>query len=411
MKLGIFIDGTFLPERDGASTRFANLPKELAMGGDDVVVFHCYRGWSDLGLISKAPFNTYFFPPRVFYEDFDYLMDVVRQSGITMIQMNDVENVSRLGYKLADKLDLHLAFEAHYHTSSLAAALGTSAKRIALLQRLERDVCRSADHVIVFTDKDRDRWIKLSQCSEDRVSTIPFGVAAIKPPVAVCTGGLTFLGNMFYEPNRRAVLRLAHEILPIVRRSLPSTAASVIGDIPDELRHVCFAANIQVHGEVAEPTTLLASQAIGLAPVSEGSGVRVKIMSYVSSGLPVVSTVTGAEGLRFPSVFEEATSERAAARCVDILKRRGYYASLAAQTSRLLQEHHHWSHIARRASGLYKAVSRLPRRTCECTPWHCSQAPMWIQEVLTKGRFGAQSAAESDFRLGIAGSGKCERFA
>jgi glycosyltransferase involved in cell wall biosynthesis len=410
MRLGIFIDGTFIPERDGASTRFANLPEQLAMAGGDVVVFHCYRGWSDLALISKAPFKTYFFPPTVFYKDFDCLTEVVRRSGITMIQMNDVETVSRLGYKLAGTLDLHLVFEAHYHTSSLAAALGASAKRIAFLRRLERDVCRAADHVIAFTDEDRNRWIAISQCPADRVSTIPFGVGAVKAAVSPPAGGLSFLGNMFYEPNRRAVLRLAHEILPIVRRSLPATPASVIGDIPDDLRKVCTAANIQVHGEVAEPAALLASESIGLAPVLEGSGVRVKIFSYVSSGLPVVSTAIGAEGIKFPSVFEEESSDGAAARCVDILKRPGHYASLVAETSRLLQDHHHWSHIARRASGLYQAISKLPRRTCESAPWQCSQAPMWIEEVITKGRFAAQPTAEADFRLGIAGSEKWERF-
>ena len=176
MQLGVFIDGTFMPERDGASARFAQLPSALVHSGTQLVVFHCYRGWSDLAQIAQAPFRTYLISPHDFYEDLEGLIGLVRETGVTTIQMNDAETVCRIGYPLAEALNLKIIFEAHYHTSTLAKSLGASHSRIAGLERLERDICRHLDHVIVFTEEDRRRWTTLSGCPSDRISIVPFGV-------------------------------------------------------------------------------------------------------------------------------------------------------------------------------------------------------------------------------------------
>ena len=43
---------------------------------------------------------------------------------------------------------------------------------------------------------------------------------------------------------------------------------------------------------------VLGVSGIGIAPLLEGAGTRLKILEYLSSGLPVVSTSVGAEGLQ-----------------------------------------------------------------------------------------------------------------
>jgi glycosyltransferase involved in cell wall biosynthesis len=413
MRLGVFIDGTFIPERDGASTRFAQLPRHLYQQGTPLVVFHCHRGWSDLDQIAKEPFKTYFFPPEVFYSDSDCVASVARKAGIDIIQMNDAETIKLIGYQLADALDVRMVYEAHYHTSTLAAALGASPARVEELRVLERDVCKCVDHLIVFTDEDRQRWITLSGCPPDRVSIIPFGVDSIHPgQYPSDRQGLVFLGNMFYEPNRRALQRMAADIVPAVRSVRPSTPVVIVGDIPSDLRSLCADAGMEAIGETPDPLPTLARAAVGLAPVSEGSGVRAKILRYLAAGMPVVATAAAAEGLRLPALFVENETGNAALRCAHILEKPSDYASVVSETQGILRERFLWSDIARTAAAVYRHVLEQPR-----TRRHPGQRddapglPMWIEEVVRKGRFAdADTRHLGTYRFGVAHSGRLKTF-
>lgn len=405
--IGIFIDGTFVPERDGASARFARLPVHLAAHGIQVVAFHCYRGWSDLTQIARAPFRTYLLSPQTYYDDLDTMRMVTREAGIGAIQMNDAETICRIGYPLAESLDIPLIFEAHYHTSTVASALGASPERVEFLHRLNEDVSRHVDHIIVFTEADRQRWISLSRCPADRITVIPFGVEAVADTPSVPRSGIVFLGNVFYEPNRRALLRLAAEWLPLVRAIRPDADARVIGDLPKELHGTCAEAGIEALGEVADPANYLARAAVGVAPLSEGSGVRVKILHYLAAGLPVVATSVAAEGLDFPSIFVEDDAVSAARRCVHILDDPGYYAHSVERTRALLEEQFLWRNIARHASALYAEISAQKRMPRSGHRFHCVELPMWIQEVLAKGRFSGVNAAPLMERdIAVAGRGE-----
>ncbi|HKC63166.1 MAG TPA: glycosyltransferase family 4 protein, partial [Pyrinomonadaceae bacterium] len=305
MRIGIFIDGTFIPERDGASTRFAHLPTKLAKAGVEVVVFHCFRGWSQLERICNQPYTTYFFPPEVFYTDLNLLRHLVREQRIDIIQVNDAETMQVIGFPLSSILNIRTVYEAHYHTSTLARSLGLPQDRIQSLELLEHEVGMHADEIITFTEQDRQRWITFSGCDRQRVSVVPFGVPSVKFTTGKRKAQMLFLGNMYYEPNRRAVECIIKDILPIVRSLCSEVHTVIAGDIPENLRELCQSAGMEVIGETPDLTPWLCESLVGLAPVSEGGGVRVKILQYLSNGLPVVATPVAAEGLIFPALFQE----------------------------------------------------------------------------------------------------------
>lgn len=408
MRIGLFIDGVFIPERDGASTRFAKLPRRLVEQGTPVAAFHCYRGWSDLARIAAQPFPTYFFPPSVFYDDVECVARLAKEAGVTMIQMNDAETILRLGCPLAAALGVNVIYEAHYHTSTLAAALGAHPDRVEALRLIEFDVCKRVDHLIVFTDADRQRWISLSGASDDRVSVVPYGVEQVqRAGVPTAREGLVFIGNLFYEPNRRAVERIALDILPAIRSSCPDTSALVIGGIPDELKSLCVRAGLEVVGEVSDPLPWLERSAVGLAPVSEGSGVRVKILQCLAAGLPVVATSVAAECLTFAALFEEDGTRATVDRCIHILRHPEHYASLVQETTAVLRENYQWRDVARVAGHIYSTVEGRPRRDARATLSSTHHGlPLWLEEVITKGRFAGEDAgALGEYRFGVAKDG------
>jgi polysaccharide biosynthesis protein PslH len=412
MRIGVFIDGTFIPERDGASTRFAKMPRHLSEQGVHVVVFHCYRGWSDLRRIASEPFPTYFFPPAVFYNDFECLARIVREERLDIIQMNDAETVQRIGYPLAESLGLRLVYEAHYHTSTLAASLDAPPDRVDALRALEKDVSQHIDRLIVFTDADRRRWVSLSGFPESRISVVPFGVDPVPGADASdARHSIVFLGNLFYEPNQRAARRIASEIVPVVERIRSGTPTVVIGDIPNWLRAECAAAGITVTGEVRDPSAWLLKGAVGIAPISEGSGVRAKILQYLAAGMPVVATPIAAESLHLPAVFLEDGARATALRCVDMLERPYHYKPFVSRTTSMLQQGLLWRDIAQLAQGVYgEVMSGAPvARPAKQLVAPCM--PLWIEEVFRNGRFrDADTSALGRYRFGLAAHGALRTY-
>ena len=54
--------------------------------------------------------------------------------------------------------------------------------------------------------------------------------------------------------------------------------------------------NVRLLGPVSDLTPILAQSTIGLAPLSIGSGMKIKILTYLSAGLPVIASTVALRG-------------------------------------------------------------------------------------------------------------------
>jgi glycosyltransferase involved in cell wall biosynthesis len=412
-KVAIFIDGTFIPERDGASTRFAFLTSALASAKVSPVVLHCYRGWSDLTMISRQPFPTYFFRPDVFYGDSALLGRILRNEGAMLLQANDLETMHSLIFPLAEMLGIHAIYEAHYHSSTLAAELGQSLEKVGELDGLQRDVCELSDHIFVFTGEDKYRWTSGSACNSDRISVVPFGVERIHRPEAVSSSRsrLVFLGNIYFEPNRAAVHDLIECVVPRVRKVVPDVECLIVGDISGAVASLCERAGVLVVGEVRDPTPFLRASAVGVAPVRVGTGIRVKILQYLASGLPVVALPNAGEGLEFPSLYVEQDLQAFSDKCIKLLcQRSSFYEDMCA-TANILESRFCWRHIADIACDLYNTILSVPRRKRHDIISRAHTRPLWLDEVIRKRRFeNAKMDVLNNFYYGKAAHGQISTF-
>jgi glycosyltransferase involved in cell wall biosynthesis len=177
----------------------------------------------------------------------------------------------------------------------------------------------------------------------------------------------------------------------------------LVGDSPAEVRALCCAADIDVLGEVAHLPETLSQAAVGLAPVSEGSGIRVKILEYVAAGLPVVASSTAAEGIRLPAVFVADDVQEQVRLCIELLTHREYFDSAIRNSQAVLANEYLWSEIAARAISTYRLIREAPRRQRANVPDLPCGLPMWIEEVLAKGRFA--SAYSNQVSWGVAECG------
>ncbi len=124
------------------------------------------------------------------------------------------------------------------------------------------------------------------------VDSYPFRQAGREP------GTILFVGNFRHPPNLEALEFFRERVMPRVREHMPQARLVVAGaGAPAHLTAVLQGEGDEYLGWVPEIRDVLGRYAVFVAPILSGSGVRVKILEAFASGIAVVSTTLGAEGL------------------------------------------------------------------------------------------------------------------
>ena len=109
---------------------------------------------------------------------------------------------------------------------------------------------------------------------------------------------MLFLGSFRHMPNQIALEWFTREVLPLIVARSPGAKLLVAGSdpLPAHAYHDPLNA-ITMLGFVEDLNSVFAHNAVFICPIRSGSGVRVKLLEAFASGIPVVSTYIGAEGL------------------------------------------------------------------------------------------------------------------
>lgn len=109
---------------------------------------------------------------------------------------------------------------------------------------------------------------------------------------------MLFLGSFRHLPNQTALQWFVREVLPRVLAARPSARLIVVGSDPPPRYGLSGPMEaIELLGRVEDVREPLSRYAVFVCPILSGSGVRVKLLEAFASGIPVVSTRLGAEGL------------------------------------------------------------------------------------------------------------------
>jgi glycosyltransferase involved in cell wall biosynthesis len=111
--------------------------------------------------------------------------------------------------------------------------------------------------------------------------------------------GILFLGSLDWRPNLDGVTELLDRVFPAVRAIEPGAMLRLVGrNPPDWLRRrAASVAGVELLGNVPDVRPYLADCGMMVVPLRIGGGSRLKILEALASGVPVVSTRIGAEGL------------------------------------------------------------------------------------------------------------------
>ncbi len=109
---------------------------------------------------------------------------------------------------------------------------------------------------------------------------------------------MLFLGSFRHTPNVTAIEWFVKHVLPRILTQRPDARLVVVGSGPPPRDLIARAGpSVELLGFVEDIRTELARRAVFVCPILSGSGVRVKLLEAFASGIPVISTTVGAEGL------------------------------------------------------------------------------------------------------------------
>jgi glycosyltransferase involved in cell wall biosynthesis len=132
------------------------------------------------------------------------------------------------------------------------------------------------------------------------------------------TAGL--IGTASWPPTTAAVERLVSRVWPAVAREEPRAALEIAGRGTDRLV-AGTPPGVHVLGEIATAADFFARLSVLLYPLERGSGMKIKVLEALASGVPVVTTPSGAEGIvSNPGVVVAETDHDLARAALSILR-------------------------------------------------------------------------------------------
>jgi GT2 family glycosyltransferase/SAM-dependent methyltransferase len=198
-------------------------------------------------------------------------------------------------YVVYDTVDLHYLRQQR---RAEAEADRTFERVSQAFRELELGIIRSCDETIAVSNEERAAI--LGDVPRARVAVLPTinRVVERHPPVGG-RSGLMFLGGFAHSPNVDAAIRLVEDLLPRIRAELGPVGLAIVGSNPPAaVKALARVDGVEVTGFVEDLTPWFERSRMMVAPLVYGAGVNGKLTHSMASGLPIVTTAVGAEGLQ-----------------------------------------------------------------------------------------------------------------
>lgn len=173
-----------------------------------------------------------------------------------------------------------------------------------IVRSVEKFVCKYSDRVVVVSKEEKERVVSLG-IRKNKIEIIPFGVnlewfgvdekdvRKIRNKLGLRYPTLVYHGTYSYKPNRDAVIFIAKKVLPYLRKRGINANLLAIGEYPFEINDE----SVIFTGVVKDLPKYLKAADIAVAPIVSGGGMRIKILEYFASKVPVVATDFAVEGI------------------------------------------------------------------------------------------------------------------
>lgn len=134
-----------------------------------------------------------------------------------------------------------------------------------------------------------------------RVRPIACDAPATPADVAKAPPRALFLGDYRHQPNPEAAARLARGVLPRIRAVVPTAELWLAGAHVERVADLGRLPGVRVVGFVPDLADLFAQVRMALVPVWSGGGFRMKALTALAHGAPLVTNELGGRGVAAPA--------------------------------------------------------------------------------------------------------------
>jgi polysaccharide biosynthesis protein PslH len=248
-----------------------------------------------------------------------------------------------------------------------------ASRTAALIENMEVRLLRECDSHSVASGRERERLLAREPKAD--ITTIGNGVdvafhtdeaiAAASQGSSPGTGNLLFVGSMDYHANVDGAVEFANQVWPVLRAqpAFSQRKFIVVGRKPTaEVLALGQQPGVEVTGTVPDVRAYYRDALAMVVLLRVGSGTRLKILEAMASGVPVVSTRLGAEGIDVTPgtdiLFAETPQEFSLA-LRSLVEDKELRERLIAGARRLVSAEYDWPILGRR---LFEVHQRAAKR-------------------------------------------------
>jgi sugar transferase (PEP-CTERM/EpsH1 system associated) len=230
------------------------------------------------------------------------------------------------------------------------------------IERYERWVAGTFEETWLVSEADRE--ILAADCPRANIQVVTNGIDTTQfypTGEPAQPNSLVFVGHMRVLHNIDAVRHLVEDVLPLIRRQIPTATLSIVGANPaPEVRSLGEHQGVTVTGFVPDLNAALNRSAVFVAPLRFAAGVQNKVLEAMAAARPVVTTSLVNEGLRAAPgrhllIADDAVST--AEHAVALLRDDQLSRSIGQAGLAFVREKYSWEHAVERVRDIEREIA------------------------------------------------------
>jgi hypothetical protein len=199
-----------------------------------------------------------------------------------------------LNLKIKKILDMGDLYSSNYNQVNKIKSILNPVKFIyfiesLLIKKFEKLCLQNFDKILLFSKKE----INSLKIKKNKIKQINFGIDKIKNKFKynLKNNKIIFIGNIKYLPNKIACQNFISKILPAIIQIHKDIEFHIIGEI-SKIDELIWKKNksVKIHGKVKRLDTVISKVFCGLANLNVSSGIQTKLLTYMSYGIPSISS-------------------------------------------------------------------------------------------------------------------------
>ncbi len=211
-------------------------------------------------------------------------------------------------------------------------------------KKYEQEIFSSFNSHCIITEEDQ-KCIDTKHKKEIKIIRNGVDFNYFTPQYTSIKYDIVFVGNMGYAPNIDAAQFLCNDILPLIKKEIPSIKVLLAGAEPSLTVQNLKSESVDVSGWLKDIRTAYSESNIFIAPMRIGTGLQNKLLEAMAMNKACVTTPLANKALKAPknSISIGITAQELADECILLLNNKEQNSRQALLGHNFVKDAYQWS--------------------------------------------------------------------